>query len=356
VPLLKLRPVADVGSKQELLFTGPRVRIGRSRDNDLVLPDRDSPSSSSHHAEAHLDPSGAWTIVDSGSTNGTRLNGVPVQRHQLKSGDRLAFGDEQFLVAIDNGKTNLVQRVAAIVLAVGALALSAWLVLRPAAPMTFEGVAAAAAPSLFMIGIDADGQRRMIGSAFAVSADGWLATNAHIADALTRRGAFAGEPEEKIRPVAVQGDTYVVHKIGKAAIHPMWKPGSLAHDVALLRLAGNATTVPLAMTDAGSAALTRGTPIAAFGFPAVSTDPTRPRGRLSADVVGDIRGDYLEVGLGISPGMSGSPVLDRSGSVVAVVVGGDFVEMPDGTARPSGSSANWALSAAAVRELLDSLR
>jgi S1-C subfamily serine protease len=355
VPLLKLRPVADVGSKQELLFTGPRVRIGRSRDNDLVLPDRESPSSSSHHAEAHLDANGVWSIVDTGSTNGTRLNGVPVQSHQLKSGDRLAFGDEQFVVAIDGRTTNSFRRVAAIILASAVLALGAWLALRPHTPMTFEGVAAAAAPSVFMIGIDADGQRLMIGSAFAISADGWLATNAHIADALTRRGALTNQPDEKLRAIAVQGDTYIVYRIEEAAIHPMWRPGSLAHDVALLRIAGNAATTPLVMTDAGSAALARGTPIAAFGFPAVSTDPTRPRGRLSADVVGDIRGDYLEVGLGISPGMSGSPVLDRSGSVVAVVVGGDFVEMPDGTARPSGSSANWALSASAVRELLDSL-
>jgi S1-C subfamily serine protease len=102
--------------------------------------------------------------------------------------------------------------------------------------------------------------------------------------------------------------------------------------------------------------LARGTPIAAFGFPAVSTDASRPRGRLSVDIVGDVRGDYLEVGLGISPGMSGCPVLDRRGAVVAVVVGGDFVEMPDGTARPSGSSANWALSASEVRGLLDSAR
>ena len=129
------------------------------------------------------------------------------------------------------------------------------------------------------------------------------------------------------------------------------------HQAICLSIEGTAATKPLRLADAARIAqLARGTPIAAFGFPAVSTDPVRPRGRLSVDVVGDIRGDYLEVGLGISPGMSGSPVIDRSGSVVAMVAGGDFVEMPDGTARPSGSSANWALSARAIRALLDTSR
>ena len=194
----------------------------------------------------------------------------------------------------------------------------------------------------------------MVGSGFAVSANGWLATNAHIAEALTSRQAVP--PRGKgARAVAVQGDNYTAYPILGARTDPLWKRGSLAHDIALLQLSG--ATRPLRLADpAGIARLARGTPIAAFGFPAVSTDPSRPRGRLSADVVGDIRGDYLEVGLGISPGMSGSPVIDRSGAVVAMVAGGDFVAMPDGTARPSGSSANWALSATAIRALLDSVR
>lgn len=357
MPPLRLRPVAHGEQGQERLFTGPRVRIGRSRDNDFVLPDRTHPASSGHHAEAQLDRDGGWSIVDAGSANGTWVNGVPVQRQRLKNGDRLGFGDELFIVAIDGaGRLRTGFVVAGVATTLLAVAVVGVAVSRRNTPVTFESAAESAAPSVFMIAIDADGQRSMVGSGFAVTDDGWLATNAHIVDALMKRQAL--QPEAKgTRAVAVQGDNYTAYPIVGARIDELWKSGSLAHDIALVRLKGTAATRPLRLADAATIAqLARGTPIAAFGFPAVSTDAIRPRGRLSVDVVGDIRGDYLEVGLGISPGMSGSPVIDRSGSVVAMVAGGDFVEMPDGTARPSGSSANWALSAKPIRTLLDSLR
>ena len=35
---------------------------------------------------------GAWWMVDVGSTNGTRLANITVDRHELKAGDRLLFG------------------------------------------------------------------------------------------------------------------------------------------------------------------------------------------------------------------------------------------------------------------------
>jgi hypothetical protein len=346
-----LRPVAGSERTGELRFSGPRVRIGRSRDNDLVLPDRSSPSSSGHHAEAVLD-GGLWSIVDAGSANGTRVNGVQVKRQILKTGDRVAFGDEQFAVSI--GTVDRRPLVAAGVAVAALVVVAAWLLWRTT-PQTFETVAAAAAPSVYMIAIEGDGQRAMIGSGFAVTGDGWLATNAHIADVLLTRQALPPYRSDA-KAIAVQGDSFAVHSIARVISHPRWKADSLAHDVGLVKLEGTKTS-PLALADAAMLqSLARGTPIAAFGFPAVSTDASHPRGRLSVDIIGDIRGDYLEVGLGISPGMSGSPVLDRRGAVVAVVVGGDFVEMPDGTARPSGSSANWALSASEVRGLLDSAR
>src|SRR5262245_47129470 len=100
MPPLRLRAVAGVRRGHEFIFSGPRVRIGRSRDNDVILPERPTPTSSGHHAEALLDSSGAWWIVDLNSSNGTRLNDVLVQRHRLKNGDRLAFGEDQFAVVV----------------------------------------------------------------------------------------------------------------------------------------------------------------------------------------------------------------------------------------------------------------
>jgi S1-C subfamily serine protease len=99
--------------------------------------------------------------------------------------------------------------------------------------------------------------------------------------------------------------------------------------------------------------LQRGVPLAMFGFPAGSTDARNPRGRLSVDVLSDVRLPFLEVGLEISPGTSGSPVFGPSGSVVGLVVAGDFIGGDDGTtARPSGSGVNRAISVDVLRELL----
>jgi S1-C subfamily serine protease len=111
--------------------------------------------------------------------------------------------------------------------------------------------------------------------------------------------------------------------------------------------------VPLPLADDASfRRLQRGTSVASFGFPAVSTDAQHPRGRLSTDIVGDVRGEYVQAGLAIAPGTSGSPVFDQHGAVVAVVAGGDFVKGTNGALTPSGSQANWAISIERVRELL----
>lgn len=54
------------------------VRIGRERDNDIILPAGDK-SASRHHCQIIQENDGTYTLVDVGSTNGTYVNGV--QRH-----------------------------------------------------------------------------------------------------------------------------------------------------------------------------------------------------------------------------------------------------------------------------------
>jgi hypothetical protein len=64
------------------------LRIGRSPDNDLILRD---PATSGHHAR--LERRGQqWFIVDLGSTNGTLVNGEPVQEKELKNQDEIKIG------------------------------------------------------------------------------------------------------------------------------------------------------------------------------------------------------------------------------------------------------------------------
>jgi V8-like Glu-specific endopeptidase len=359
VPVLRLRSIVGTRRGPESVFSGPRVRIGRSRDNDLILPEKDSPAAGGHHADALLDSSGAWWIIDANSANGTLLNGTPVGRHQLKGGDRLTFGDEQFVVAIGGGPAGrLLLGSSLLALVVGsllALVIVEGLDRRRAAP--FEAAAATASRAVFLIAVEENGKRVPIGTAFAIAetaGNDMLVTNAHIAALLEKRGAFSSLSTS--RAIAVQGDTFFSRRVIGSIVHPGWRAGSIQKDVALLRLERGlplAPLVPLVLGDVGAVSrLTRGTPIAAFGFPAVSTDAQRPRGRLAVDVVGDVRGDYLEAGLSIAPGTSGSPVFDQSGVVIGIVAGGDFIGRPGESATPSGSLVNWALTASVVRELL----
>ena len=64
------------------------LRLGRSPDNDVILRD---PATSGHHARLERRDNQFW-IVDLGSTNGTLVNGEPIQERQLNHGDRLTIG------------------------------------------------------------------------------------------------------------------------------------------------------------------------------------------------------------------------------------------------------------------------
>jgi len=217
----------------------------------------------------------------------------------------------------------------------------------------FEWIAASASQSVYLLAVEEGGRRVATATAFAVDREhGLLATNAHVVESLTR-GLNA--PAQPRRPVAVVSDHDAALPLARIWIHPEWRKGSVAHDVALVELAGHPPVEPLTLGDARSIEqLRRGTSLATFGFPAVSTDAMRPRGRLAVDVVGDVRLPYLETGLMIAPGTSGSPVFDATGAVVGIVVGGDFVSAADGRGRqPSGSGVYWVIAATALRELLE---
>jgi pSer/pThr/pTyr-binding forkhead associated (FHA) protein len=64
------------------------LRLGRSPDNDIILRD---PATSGHHARVERRGETFW-IVDLGSTNGTLVNGEPIQEKELNSGDRVTIG------------------------------------------------------------------------------------------------------------------------------------------------------------------------------------------------------------------------------------------------------------------------
>ncbi|MBN1658188.1 MAG: FHA domain-containing protein, partial [Anaerolineae bacterium] len=65
------------------------MTIGRSRDNDVVVPDT---RASRDHARIDYQQ-GSFVISDLGSANGVFVNGRRVQQHVLHDGDEVTIGD-----------------------------------------------------------------------------------------------------------------------------------------------------------------------------------------------------------------------------------------------------------------------
>jgi predicted component of type VI protein secretion system len=74
--------------------------VGRSQENDIVIPD---PNVSRKHARLSRADSG-YVVEDLGSTNGTLLDGAPIDRERIESGDELTFGQSiaRFVRRIDS--------------------------------------------------------------------------------------------------------------------------------------------------------------------------------------------------------------------------------------------------------------
>ena len=75
--------------------------IGRSAENDIVISDANV---SRKHAQLLRSENG-FVVEDLGSTNGTFLDGAPIGRERIESGDELAFGGivARFVRRMDEG-------------------------------------------------------------------------------------------------------------------------------------------------------------------------------------------------------------------------------------------------------------
>src|SRR3981081_159695 len=81
------------GSLQGTSSTSPKavIRIGRGADCDVRFDARMDARGSTHHAEIRFDH-GNYHVVDTGSSNGTLVNGKMVKQQKLRSGDKIVFG------------------------------------------------------------------------------------------------------------------------------------------------------------------------------------------------------------------------------------------------------------------------
>ena len=78
------------GSRRLLTLEKDRITIGRSRDNDVFLPDQ---WLSRTHAAVRAEDS-VYFVEDLGSKNGTLVNGRKLEdEHQLRHGDVITLGE-----------------------------------------------------------------------------------------------------------------------------------------------------------------------------------------------------------------------------------------------------------------------
>jgi hypothetical protein len=80
------------GSVTELLLHSGVNRVGRGENNQILVPD---PSVSTQHCEVRVE-NGNVLVQDLGSTNGTAIDGKPLQEGMLRPGGVLRLGNVEF--------------------------------------------------------------------------------------------------------------------------------------------------------------------------------------------------------------------------------------------------------------------
>lgn len=78
--------MSDLG--HDVVLSGDEVTVGRLSECQIHIADANV--SRRHASFMRLDE--GWAIVDLGSTNGTRVNGEPVERRRLRDGDVIEIG------------------------------------------------------------------------------------------------------------------------------------------------------------------------------------------------------------------------------------------------------------------------
>lgn len=97
--MAELSVQAADGTRQRFPLDRERITIGRSRENDVFLPDQ---WLSRHHAEIRQ-REGDFFLADLGSKNGTLLNGIKVSAEcRLRPGDVVTLGEHLLTLHVSN--------------------------------------------------------------------------------------------------------------------------------------------------------------------------------------------------------------------------------------------------------------
>lgn len=89
-----LGELVPCGGGDPIPLLKPKLVVGRKSFCEILLP---FPNVSSRHCELQL-TDGYWHVRDLGSTNGTRVNGEPVEAAAVMPGAELAFGRYRYTI------------------------------------------------------------------------------------------------------------------------------------------------------------------------------------------------------------------------------------------------------------------
>lgn len=104
MPKLKLVSERYRGKIFDLLHD--RESCGRSKDCTLCIPDT---TMSSHHCDI-VKVNGRYILKDAGSTNGSRINNIPVTEQELFHSDIIQLGGVEMLFDDENDESRFITR------------------------------------------------------------------------------------------------------------------------------------------------------------------------------------------------------------------------------------------------------
>lgn len=91
------------GPEQEFKLAKASISLGRANTNDIIL---DDVRVSRSHAQLESSTRGL-TLIDLGSSNGTRLNGLRIDRATLRPGDTISLGSQQLKYQVEDPSEDL---------------------------------------------------------------------------------------------------------------------------------------------------------------------------------------------------------------------------------------------------------
>ncbi len=83
--------------RRHVALSKPVITLGRALDNDIVLDDT---RVSRHHAQLRI-RQGQYILYDTGSSGGSRVNGVPVSEVLLCGGDVISLAGVEIIFGVD---------------------------------------------------------------------------------------------------------------------------------------------------------------------------------------------------------------------------------------------------------------